>query len=172
MDSLSIKDRWDNLGVGIKLISLLCIATAFVQLFLESIVKYLPNDLPMTVDNLEIWRLFTSFLINGSGVMLIFNLPLSIYMLLLSAPDIVSLILVRNGDTQPSTLFWSSSCKLFSLISYLLLSDILFIALMSYKGIKCLALESTFSFSIFYGKAFPSIAKGLPKSVCFRSTSQ
>jgi membrane associated rhomboid family serine protease len=89
MENRTLKDRWDVLEMGTKFISILCITAAILQLFFSSMIEYLPNEAMKTVDDLELWRLFTSFIVNGSGFAIVFNLPLALYALLLSTPQIV-----------------------------------------------------------------------------------
>ncbi len=98
MQRRTFKDRWDSLELGTKIITLLCVVASLMQIFVASMVDTMTNNIVWTVDRLELWRLFTSFLINGSGLIVIINLPLALLMILLCAPEIVNHPSCRNAD--------------------------------------------------------------------------
>ena len=65
------------------------------------------NMIPFTVNKFQIWRLFTSFLVDQSIINVIFNL----YIMSMCVPIIVSFPLSRNKCTPPRILSWRFSFK-------------------------------------------------------------
>lgn len=100
MQGRTFKDRWGALELGTKIITVLCVVTAFLQIFMITMTESMVNNIVWTVDKLELWRLLTSFLINGAGFIVIINLPLALLMILVTAPAIVNFPLCRNANYQ------------------------------------------------------------------------
>jgi hypothetical protein len=97
---LGIRDRdrnfstcWPELEFAFKSLFLATIVSTTVFYVFPNIGLFFPNIVAMTVERVQLWRLFSSFLFHGVKIRAILNVLFNLYVLYISMPDIVILAL-------------------------------------------------------------------------------
>lgn len=110
-DDNGVRSIWHNFPAGFTCL-FLTNAVFFIVGFIVPLFNYLPNFIYYTINNVQLWRLFTSFLFVGTGINGIISIFITYYMLYTILVPIVSTRLYSNASCLQLTSSVKFSFKL------------------------------------------------------------
>lgn len=74
------------------------LCTSLLSFLFPALILYLPNNIPRTIEELQLWRLLSSFLVNGSGLSAVLRILFVYYLMYITLPDLVTVPPFRRGS--------------------------------------------------------------------------
>lgn len=118
----NITTCWGTLELGFKILFISELVLCLLGYILPGVFMLFPNIVVLTVEKIQLWRLISSFMMNGSSQFAILSVLFDFYILYMFLPDLVILPLLSKKNYPQPISCWKSSCRSSSATSYSLLS--------------------------------------------------